>query len=170
MKRIFSFVLLLAAVFMTACLADNSKVAVLDEYSLCFGMSPAEVRSKLGDPVESDTSMLVANRSSYMYHTNLLEHSATIQCEFTDDQALARVYIQWSLDSCDQAYRIIEKAEQMIQDSYQNHKNYFKKSKDWQGYEYCVSMGIDYGATGFFYEIMKVNDENTVCINCIAHF
>ena len=112
MKRIFSFcvVLLLAAVFMTACSADVSKVAVLDEYSLCFGMSPAEVRSKLGDPVESDTSMLVANRSSYMYHTNLLEHFATIQCEFTDDQDLARVYIQWSLDSHDQAYRIIEKA------------------------------------------------------------
>lgn len=170
MKKIFSvcMVLLLVAVFVTACSADASKVAVLDEYSLCFGMSPAEVTSKLGEPVESDTSMMVSNRSSYRFHLTVLEHYASMWCEFVEDRDLSRVHIQWSLDSDDQANEIIEKAEQMIQDSYQNHKNYFRKSKDWQGYEYCVSTGIDYGATGYFYEIKK--DENIVYIDCIALF
>lgn len=172
MKRINVYGVILGiiavVVLLSACAAKYSRIVILDEYDLQFGMSPAEVASKLGDPVESDTSMLVANRSSYLYHTTLLEYSAKIWCEFVDDRNLSRTYIQWSLDSDDQANKIIEKAEQMIRDKYQNHKNYFWKSEDWQDYEYSVSTGIDYGATGFFYKIKK--SENIVYIDCIAHF
>ena len=158
MKKILCCSLIIVLVFsMTAC----TDIPVFQEYGIRFNMSPEDVISRIGEPVEYDLDDSLTPSTHYTFETPVLNQPAVVFCRFYRDKSLHEFRIRWEPETQKQADELAAEAEQLIREAYQDHKDFFRTQE-----ENGVSIGIDDGAAGDFYWIRY--EDNQLIVHGIA--
>lgn len=124
--------------------------------NLCFGMSPEQVSDVLGERIPpTPLDVAITELNAYEYRAEVLGTEASIFCYFWKDRYLTQVYILWETDSdiiFDEAYRI-------LYEHFSQEEDFFEHTDDpARGEKERLSIGVDDGATGQFFKIIRTED------------
>ena len=138
----------------------NNQIPIID--GMFFNMSPKQAEKILGKHFEMECDIDVTGKYIYSYKATVLDKEATVICFFVNDKKLTDMYIRWDSDFDG----IRAQARDCIYDYYHKHRYFFERqSTPVSSVETCISMGIDNGNIGTFYDIYETHE--LLSISCI---
>ena len=141
-------------------------VAVLKDYSICYGDSPRAVASKISGTCIEKEQLVSSNQTVYTYETEIFDMSAKMSCYFLNNKHLSEVDIMIRGNGLEQTATLFERAKEIIKESYKGEDSFVCRNiVFYDESTYSVSLGLNDGAVGIDYTILV--KDNTIFITCV---